>query len=115
MVNIPGVGFRFIDIAIQAHRQRFPGQWAAEIEVSAIGRAFLVVFRLVGKERQRTVPVVGRAFGNDIDHSARRAGTIARGCRTAENFNPFDHFGRYPVAVAPGIAFAAPAIANRVT
>lgn len=48
MVNIPGVGFRFIDIAIQAHRQRFAGQWAAEIEVSAIGRAFLVVFRLVG-------------------------------------------------------------------
>lgn len=55
MVNIPCVGFRFIDIAIQAHRQRLAGQWAAEIEVSAIGRAFFVVFRLVGEERQRTV------------------------------------------------------------
>lgn len=52
MVNIPGVGFRFIDIAIQAHRQRLAGQWAAEIEVSAIGCAFFVVFRLVGEERQ---------------------------------------------------------------
>lgn len=114
MVNIPCVGFCFIDIAIQAHRQRLAGQWAAEIEVSAIGRAFFVVFRLVGEEDSEPCGV-GRTFGNDIDHSARRAGTIARGCRTAENFNPFDHFGRYPVAVAPGIAFAAPAIANRVT
>ncbi|VGP77601.1 hypothetical protein SB00610_03769 [Klebsiella quasipneumoniae subsp. similipneumoniae] len=115
MVNIPGVGFRFIDIAIQAHCQRFAGQWAAEIEVSAISRAFLVVFRLIGKKRQGTVPVVGRAFGNNVDHSAGRTGTITRGCRAAEDFNSLDHLGRDPVAVAPGIAFAAPAIANRVT
>ena len=114
VVDIPGVSVGFIDIAIQAHGERIARQRAAETEVSAFGRPFFVIFRLVGKQRQAAVPVVGWPFGDDVNHSARRAGAVTCRSRAAQYLNALDHFWRHPVAVAARITFAAPAVAHRV-
>ena len=61
------------------------------------------------------MPVVGRAFGNDVDDATGSPGAIASGGRPAEHFNALDHFWRNPVGVPAGVALAAPAVAHRVT
>jgi hypothetical protein len=42
MVNIPGVGIRFIDVAVQTHGQRIAGQRSVEAKVGAIRRPSLL-------------------------------------------------------------------------
>ncbi len=114
-IDIVIVGVCFIDIAVEAHRQGIARQRAAEANVCATRRAFFIVFRLVSEKRQRAVPVIGRAFGNDIHHAACSPAAVTRRRRAAQHFNTLDHFRRHPVGIAARVALAAPAIAHGIT
>ncbi|MNV50692.1 hypothetical protein D3C71_1427140 [compost metagenome] len=113
-VDIRRIGVGLVKVAVQAHGERVAGQRAAEAKVGAFRCAFLVVFRLIGKQRQAAMPVIGGAFGDDINHTAGGTGTVTRRRRPTQHFDALNHFRRHPVGIAAGVPFAAPAVANRI-
>ncbi len=114
LVDVPRVGLGFIQVTKHAEAE-VAAQRAAQAEVGAPGRAFILVFRCVQVGVPGAVPLVVKFFGDDVHHAACRTVAVARGCRTADHFNTFDHLWRHPAGITAGIALAAPAQTDRVT
>ncbi|ERU35056.1 hypothetical protein Q093_04313 [Pseudomonas aeruginosa CF614] len=112
-VDVGIVRIGLVRAAVRAEAQGF-GQRPAEAEVGAARGAILGAFRNVGEHRHGTTQTIGRALGDDVDYPARRAGTVACRRGPTEDLDALDLLRRHPVAVAAGVAFAAPAVAHRV-
>ena len=112
-VDVGIVRIGLVRAAVRAEAQGF-GQRPAKAEVGAARGAILGAFRNVGEHRHGTTQTIGRALGDDVDYPARRAGTVACRRGPTEDLDALDLLRRHPVAVAAGVAFAAPAVAHRV-
>ena len=113
-VDVVGIGFGFIDVAVEAEREFVFDNRAAQNEPDALRCAFAAVLRLVGVIGHRTAEIVGDFFGNNIDHAAHRARAVTRRRRTADDADAFHRFHGHPVAVAARVAFAAHTHALRI-
>ena len=78
-VDVGGIGIGFVEIAVDAEAQYVLDNRAAEVEADTVGCPFLAVLRLVGVIVHRSLEFFRHFFGNDIDHAAHRAGTVAGG------------------------------------
>ena len=106
-VDVGSVGIGFIQVSVDAEPQYVLNNRAAEVEADAACSAFFAVLRLICIQVDLTFEFFRYFFGNDIDHAAHRAGTVAGGGRASQDGNGFDFFNRHPVAVAARVAFAA--------
>ena len=106
-VDVGSVGIGFIQVSVDAEPQYVLNNRAAEVEADAACSAFFAVLRLICIQVDLAFEFFRHFFGNDIDHAAHRAGTVAGGGGASQDGDGFDFFNRYPVAVAARVAFAA--------
>ncbi len=112
-VDVDVVGVGLVQAAVDAERQGV-GQRAAEAEVGALADTLGLVLGHHRVQVEAAAERVGRALGDDVDHPAHGAGTVARRSRATEDLDALDFLGRHPVGLAAGVAVAVPAVAHGV-
>ncbi|MNM37504.1 hypothetical protein D3C81_482410 [compost metagenome] len=113
LVDVPIIGVGLGHIAIDPVTEVL-GQWAIEAEAHALGRAFVLVRREGGVHRGVAVGFGPGLLGDDVDHPAGRAVTVAGSSGATDDLDSLDLVGRHPVGVATAVTLAAPAVAHRV-
>ena len=114
-IDILSIRIGLIQAAVQTEAEFVLHDGAADIKADAVGFAFFAALRQVGVQVQAAAPFAADLLSNDIDHAAGGTGAVAGGSGAAQHGDGLDLFHRHPVAVAAGIALAAPTIALGIT